>query len=135
MKEQFEKKRNTKLSDQEFSILILMYPIFSVAISDGTFDKEEENFIKMVMNNFLGEIYGNKIDSDSINAMIGNYIEDFIFISNDHELKENFYELFKSFESEVKIEILNLVNEIASASEGVSEVEKNEISRIELLTH
>ena len=74
-----------------------MYPIFSVAISDGTFDKEEENFIKMVMNNFLGEIYGNKIDSDSINTMIGNYIEDFIFISNDHELKENFYESFKMF--------------------------------------
>lgn len=135
MKEQFEKKRNTKLSDQEFSILILMYPIFSVAISDGTFDKEEENFIKMVMNNFLGEIYGNKIDSDSINAMIGNYIEDFIFISNDHELKEDFYESFKSFNSEVKIEILNLVNEIASASGGVSEAEKNEITRIELLTH
>jgi hypothetical protein len=135
MKEQFEKKRNTKLSDQEFSILILMYPIFSVAISDGTFDKEEENFIKMVMNNFLGEIYGNKIDSDSINTMIGNYIEDFIFISNDHELKENFYESFKSFEREIKMEILNLVNEIASASGGVSEAEKNEIARIELLTH
>ena len=57
----FKEEVNTEISFEEFQILILIYPVFLVAIADGTFDNEEKEFIKEILLNFLRPLYMTKL--------------------------------------------------------------------------
>jgi hypothetical protein len=61
MKNTIEKLRGTKISDDEYKIFILTYPLFLIAIADGTFDPEEKDFMKNILYNFLNPLYNDNI--------------------------------------------------------------------------
>lgn len=131
MKSVIEKLRDTELSDDEYKIFILTYPIFLVAISDGTFDSEEKEFMKNILFDFLNPLYNNNISEDQYGFLIENYILDFevLFYSNNDKI--DFLLEFAKFDSEVKLAIFELVNDVANISDGISELEKSEIINIQ----
>jgi hypothetical protein len=131
MKSVIEKLRDTKLSDDEYKIFILTYPIFLVAISDGTFDSEEKEFIKNILHDFLNPLYNNNISEDQYGFLIENYLLDFEELFNSNNYKTDLLMEFAKFDSEVKLAIFELVNDVANISEGISELEKSELINIQ----
>jgi tellurite resistance protein len=131
MKNTIEKLRGTKISDDEYKIFILTYPLFLIAIADGTFDPEEKDFMKNILYNFLNPLYKDNITQEQYENLIDNYILDFeeLFRSNDHKVE--ILTEFSKFDQEVKNAILELLNEVANISDGISEQEKLEISNIQ----
>lgn len=130
MKNTIEKLRGTKISEDEYKIFILTYPLFLIAVADGTFDPEEKDFMKTILYNFLNPLYTTNISEDQYESLIDNYILDFeeLFKSDNH--KSEILNEFSLFDKEVKNAILDLLNEIASISNGISEQENLEISNI-----
>ena len=131
MKNTIEKLRGTKISDDEYKIFILTYPLFLIAIADGTFDPVEKDFMKNILYNFLNPLYNDNITNDQYESLIDNYILDFeeLFRSNNHKVE--ILTEFSLFDKEVKNAILELLNEVANISDGISEQEKLEISNIQ----
>jgi tellurite resistance protein len=131
MKNTIEKLRGTKISDDEYKIFILTYPLFLIAIADGTFDPEEKDFMKNILYNFLNPLYNDNITHEQYESLINNYILDFeeLFRSNNHKVE--ILTEFSKFDKEVKNAILELLNEVASISDGISEQEKLEISNVQ----
>lgn len=131
MRALFEKSRNTEMSEEEFKILILTYPIFLVAKADGTFDKEEKQLLSTILFNFLNPLYGDNILKEQYNSLINNYLEDFDFLyKNEDTFKVGFLNELKKFNQSVKDSISSLLNEIAKISNGIDE---NELKVIEEL--
>ena len=131
MKALFEKSRNTGMSEEEFKILILTYPIFLVAKADGIFDEDEKQLLTTILLNFLSPMYGDKIDKDQYDSLIVNYLEDFEFLyKNEETFKIGFLSELKEFNQNVKDSISSLLNEIAEISDGIDE---NELKVIEEL--
>ena len=131
MKEIFEKSRNTQMSEEEFKVLILTYPIFLVAKADGSFDEEEKQLLTAILFNFLNPLYGDKINKEQYDSLILNYIEDFEFLNkNEGTFKIRFLNELKEFDKSVKDSISSLLNEIAEISNGIDE---NEFKVIEEL--
>ncbi len=131
MKALFEKSRNTKMSEEEFKILILTYPIFLVAKADGTFDEDEKQLLSTILLNFLSPLYGDKIDKEQYDILIVNYLEDFEFLyKNEETFKIGFLNELKEFNQNVKDSISSLLKEIAEISDGIDE---NELKVIEEL--
>jgi tellurite resistance protein len=131
MKNTIEKLRGTKISDDEYKIFILTYPLFLIAIADGTFDPEEKDFMKNILYNFLNPLYNENITDEQYESLIDNYILDFeeLFRSNNHKVE--ILTEFSKFDKEVKNAILELLNEVANISDGISEQEKLEISNVQ----
>lgn len=131
MKSKFEEARNTKMSDEEFKVLVLSYPIFLVAKADGEFDEDERNLLSTILFNFLNSIYGENIDSKGYDNLISNYLDDFEFLhKNESNFKNNLLEELKSFDKIVKDSISDLLNEIANISGGIHESESETIKYI-----
>jgi hypothetical protein len=130
MKNVIEKLRYTQLSDDEYKIFVLTYPIFLVAISDGTFDFEEKEFMKNILYDFLHPLYNNNISEDQYGFLIENYLLDFEELFNSNNYKTDLLLEFAKFDTEVKLAIFELVNGVANISEGISEFEKSEIINI-----
>jgi uncharacterized tellurite resistance protein B-like protein len=124
IKNKFEIARNTKMSDEEFQILTLIYPVFLVATADGTFDEVEKKLISEILFNFLNPIYGDKITDLQYESLIENFLEDFDFlIQNKKEFHTHFLSMLSDFDSNVRKSISNLLIEIADASDGIQENE------------
>lgn len=131
MKALFEKSRNTEMSEEEFKVLILTYPIFLVAKADGTFDEDEKQLLSTILFNFLNPLYGDKINKEQHDSLIVNYLEDFEFLYKNEEIfKTGFLNELKEFNQNVKDSISSLLNEIAEISDGINE---NELKVIEEL--
>lgn len=131
MKEKFENKRSTKMSEEEFKILILTYPIFLVAKADGTFDEEEKQLLSTILLNFLSPLYGDKINKEQYDSLIVNYLEDFEFLyKNEETFKFGFLNELKEFNQNVKDSIGSLLNEIADISNGIDEEELKVIEEL-----
>jgi hypothetical protein len=128
MKTRFELKRAVKLTNEEFTILVLNYPIYLVATADGHFDDDEKELLSTVLYNFLNPLYGDKVDESGYKNLIDNYLEDFSFLNlHESEFKLNLLEELKAFDIDVKKSISELLNEIASISEGIAPEEKEMI--------
>lgn len=131
MKSLFEKSRNTEMSEEEFKVLILTYPIFLVAKADGTFDEEEKQLLSTILLNFLNPLYGKNINKEQYDSLIFNYLEDFEFLyKNEETFKIGFLNELKEFNQNVKDSISSLLNEIADISNGT---DKNELKVIKEL--
>lgn len=129
MKTKFEQRRGVTLTKEEFTILILNYPIYLVAPADGHFDEDEKELLATVLYNFLFPLYGDKVDEIGYQNLIDNYLEDFNFLNlNEKEFKLNLLEELKVFDIEVKKSISELLNEIASISEGIAPQESEIIN-------
>ena len=128
MKTRFELKRAVKLTNEEFTILVLNYPIYLVATADGHFDDDEKELLSTVLYNFLNPLYQDKVDESGYKNLIDNYLEDFSFLNlHESEFKLNLLEELKAFDMDVKKSISELLNEIASISEGIAPEEKEMI--------
>jgi hypothetical protein len=116
MKNQFEIDRNISITDEEFHILILTYPIFLVANSD---------------NNFAESAYRGSLNNEEIENLTNNYIEDFEFlVQNETKYKKEFLNILKSYGQEIRHSIKDLILEIAEISDGISIEEKLSIDEI-----
>jgi hypothetical protein len=128
MKAIFEEDRNTSMTDEEFDILILSYPLFLVANADNVFDNDEMSFLSIILDNFISSIYGDSINNQEKNALIQNYLDDFKFLSkNESKYKIEFLKLLTSHKDEVKSSIKDLIEEVADISNGISQPEKDMI--------
>ncbi len=131
MKAKFEIARDTKMSDEEFKVLLLSYPIYLVAKADGTFDQNEIDLMSTILYNFLYSIYGDNINDNGYDNLISNFIDDFEFLSkNEIEFKNDFLTELTNFDISVKKSINDLLIEIAEISGGVDINEKNMIDFI-----
>ncbi len=131
MKEKFENKRSMKMSEEEFKVLILTYPIFLVAKADGTFDEEEKQLLSTILLNFLSPLYGENINKEQYDSLIFNYLEDFEFLyKNEETFKIGFLNELKEFNQSVKDSISSLLNEIADISNGIDEEELKVIEEL-----
>lgn len=130
MKYKIEQLRDTKLSEEEYKIFILVYPIYLIAISDGSFDEDEKKFIETILYNFLNPLYGENLTHEQYENLIENYILDFQELYHLNDLKEEMLLEFTKFDSEVKKAILDLIIEVAEVSNGFSEMEKIEFEHI-----
>ena len=131
MKEKFENKRSMKMSEEEFKVLILTYPIFLVAKADGTFDEEEKQLLSTILLNFLSPLYGDKINKEQYDSLIFNYLEDFEFLyKNEETFIIGFLNELKEFNQSVKDSISSLLNEIADISNGIDEEELKVIEEL-----
>jgi hypothetical protein len=129
MKNIFERERNISITEEEFVILVLTYPIFLVANADKNFDIEEKKLMEIILGNFIRSAYRDTLKDEEVSNMIASFIEDFKFISqNESIFKLPMLELLRNYSIEVKNSINSLIKEIAEISEGISESENNMIT-------
>ncbi|MFN4235044.1 MAG: hypothetical protein ACK4IK_09595 [Bacteroidia bacterium] len=134
LKQKFEKESNNSLTNDEFQILVLIYPVFLVANADGVFDEQEKDFVKEILFNFLNPIYKNELTNEQYDILIDNYISDLEFLKiNKTSFHDEFLSILKNYDIEIKNSISGLLDDVANASGGLSDVEKKII--INLKTH
>jgi hypothetical protein len=134
-KEAFEKIRQTKLTDEEFFILLILIPAFSVAHADGTYKKEEKEVMQLITLNLISQIY-DELSKDELNSMAEEYESDFKFILTHKELETNLLHTLKDKCIEIpelKNQVLSFMKELANASDGLSKLEIAKIDEINLL--
>jgi hypothetical protein len=129
----FKEEVNTEISFEEFQILILIYPVFLVAIADGTFDNEEKEFIKEILLNFLRPLYNDEINDEQYENLVLNYLDDLTFLNqNKVKYDTDFLTALSSFDLEIKNSISELLNNVANASGGLSKEENQVIETLKM---
>jgi hypothetical protein len=127
----FKEEVKTEMTFDEFQILVLIYPVFLVAIADGTFDNDEKEFVKEILLNFLHPLYNDEINEEQYENLVDNYLADLAFLSKNKALFEKeFLIALSSFDSEIKNSISELLTDVANASKGLSEEEHLAIERL-----
>ena len=114
-KEAFCLIRNTKMTDEEFLLLLINYPVYLAAISDNNLDNEEEQLIISHLSNFLVEIYGDELSESEYEYMIASYLLDFYWLSDNKEWERKILSALKELFKEVtglKKKVTEMLNEI-----------------------
>jgi hypothetical protein len=129
----FKKELDTEMTFDEFQILVLIYPVFLVAIADGAFDNDEKEFVKEILLNFLHPLYNDEINDEQYENLVENYLTDLAFLNeNKAQYEDDFLRALSSFDLEIKNSILELLTDVANASEGLSEEEIKIIESIKV---
>ncbi len=129
----FKEEVNTEISFEEFQILILIYPVFLVAIADGTFDNEEKEFIKEILLNFLRPLYKDEINDEQYDNLVLNYLDDLTFLNQNKEKYDTDFLIgLSTFDLEIKNSISDLLKDVANASGGLSEEENQVIETLKM---
>jgi len=129
----FCNSRNTEMSDEEFAILLMTFPVFRVANADDDFDEDERDLMANLLYNFLNEIYGNEINEDQYKNMISAYLEDFIWINQHPDWKDKLVGGLKALCNEfegLNETVKTMMQEMAEVSEGESQKETEVITTI-----
>lgn len=133
----YEEIKGETLTIEEYIILLITYPAFSVAIADGHFDSDEKSLMGSIVRNIVTEVY-QELGVEEINSLIAAYMSDFDKVYQDDVLRkvvESGLIEYSKENSEVKQSINELMQDMAATSEGVSEEEQAEIDRINLILH
>ncbi len=129
----FKEELDTEMTFDEFQILVLIYPVFLVAIADGAFDNDEKEFVKEILLNFLHPLYNDEINDEQYENLVENYLTDLAFLNeNKARYEDDFLRALSSFDLEIKNSILELLTDVANASEGLSEEEFKIIESIKV---
>ncbi len=129
----FKEEVNTEISFEEFQILILIYPVFLVAIADGTFDNEEKEFIKEILLNFLRPLYKDEINDEQYDNLVLNYLDDLTFLNQNKEKYDTDFLIgLSTFDLEIKNSISDLLKDVTNASGGLSEEENQVIETLKM---
>jgi len=129
----FKEELDTEMTFDEFQILVLIYPVFLVAIADGAFDNDEKEFVKEILLNFLHPLYNDEINDEQYENLVENYLTDLAFLNeNKARYEDDFLRALSSFDLEIKNSILELLTDVANASEGLSEEEIKIIESIKV---
>ena len=123
----YQSKRNTCLDENQFSSLLMMFPSILVATSNGNFDiLEKQNLAESVK----------EASENNILIACEMYSELSYLVSTDENNKKQVLNCIKneiSDKSEIKSMILELMNSMAEASEGVSDEELNKINELKTI--
>ncbi|MEQ8241066.1 MAG: hypothetical protein RIA69_17755 [Cyclobacteriaceae bacterium] len=131
-KAEYEKIANTSMSNEEFLILLILLPVFAIAHADGEYDELEKNAMHELIGGLVSEVYS-ELDKKSIETMITAYEQDFNFIFRNQYLEK---ELLQELRRETQMidglanQVNSFMNEIASASKGISDLEQNKIDEV-----
>lgn len=127
----FKEELDIEMTFDEFQILVLIYPVFLVAIADGMFDNDEKEFVKEILLNFLRPLYNDEINNEQYDNLVENYFDDLAFLNNNKaQYEEHFLRALSSFDLEIKNSISELLKDVANASGGLSEKEHLAIERL-----
>jgi hypothetical protein len=127
----FKEELDIEMTFDEFQILVLIYPVFLVAIADGMFDNDEKEFVKEILLNFLRPLYNDEINNEQYDNLVENYLADLEFLNQNKAQYENdFLKALSSFDLEIKNSISELLKDVANASGGLSEKEHLAIERL-----
>lgn len=126
---EYGKSRNLQLNEDEFSLLVTLYPAVLVATSDHLFDDDEKEYIADVVASSSLELYDNEEQAEKLAEILFNEL---LFLSQtDNQWQEKFLSvLAEELDSEDKDELKQILLETAEVSKGISTEEKDEISRI-----
>jgi hypothetical protein len=120
----YQVKRNTCLSLNQFTSMLMMYPSILVAIADGEFDAlEKQN---------LAESLKQAAESNTLIACEMYSELSYLMKAND-EVKEDLLINIKneiSNKADIKSLILELMTSMAESSEGISDIELKTISTL-----
>lgn len=124
----YQQKRNTCLSKDEFTSLLIMYPAALVAMADNDFAEfEKANLVSAL-----------KEASDGKDLIMCEMYAELCYLctSADEEYKQTILEFMRTeLESkpEIKLMILELMISTAEADDGISEVEKQKIDELKTI--
>lgn len=127
----FCRSKDTEMTDEEFVILLITFPAFLVANSDGNFDEDEKNLMATLLHNFLQEIYGKELNEEQYESMIISYLEDFLWIYEHTEWKEKLVGGLKILCNDIdglNESVKEMMQEMAEVSEGESQEETEVIA-------
>jgi hypothetical protein len=126
---EYTKSRNLQLNEDEFSLLVTLYPAVLVAASDHLFDDDEKEYIADVAANSSLELYENEVQAEKLAEILFNEL---LFLSQaDNHWQEKFLlVLAEELDLADKDELKKILLETAEVSKGISSDERDEISRI-----
>lgn len=125
----YKEARNLAISEDEFSILVTIFPAVLVATADHLFDEEEKEYIADLVTNAALELYEDEEKAEQAAALL---FEELLFLSQvNNEWQEKFLSvLHDELEMEDKSELENMLLETADVNKKMSDEEKSEIDRI-----
>ncbi len=125
----YKEARNLFISEDEFSILVTIFPAVLVATADHLFDEEEKEYIADLVTNAALELYEDGEKAEQAAALL---FEELLFLSQvNNEWQEKFLSvLHDELEMEDKSELENMLLETADVNKKMSDEEKSEIDRI-----
>ena len=132
-KETFSKERGTQMSNEEFCILLMTLPAFKVANADDNFDDEERTLMSTLLLNLLREVYGDAVSEEQYENLVNAYLDDFHWITSNSVHEKNLDEALSELCSDVdglKSTVVEMMNDVAAVSEGVSEEEQTVMQQI-----
>lgn len=126
---EYTKSRNLQLNEDEFSLLVTLYPAVLVATSDHLFDDDEKEYIADVAANSSLELYENEVQAEKLAEILFNEL---LFLSQaDNHWQEKFlFVLAEELDLNDKDELKKILLETAEVSKGITLDERDEISRI-----
>lgn len=132
-KTNFCNSRNTEMSDEEFTILLITFPAFRVANADDNFDEDERDLMANLLFNFLHEIYGKELNEEQYENMIIAYLKDFLWINEHPEWKDKLIGGLKGLCNDIEglnETVKGMMQEMAEVSDGISQEETDMIMAI-----
>ncbi|MGB0521550.1 MAG: hypothetical protein ACPGJS_01255 [Flammeovirgaceae bacterium] len=135
---EYQKVSGSKLTNDQFSTLVMFFPALLVIASDGVIDQEEWIYVKY-LSKFIADTYKKEIDPQELAALNQTYYSELEFLIDNLEVWESRYvdALSKHLDKfpaqkETVMETLHL---FAEASEGESEEEIEKIEELSKKLH
>lgn len=122
--EWYNGKRNTTLSEDDFSSMLMMFPSVLVANADGDFDALEKQ-------NLSASCYGLEAEPWITSELYSELC--YLATTTDAEMHNNLFACIKSeskSNEEAKLIITDLMIQMAKSSDGISEEESAKIKEI-----
>lgn len=126
---EYTKSRNLQLNEDEFSLLVTLYPAVLVATADHLFDDDEKEYIADVVASSSLELYDNEEQAEKLAEILFNEL---LFLSQtDNHWQEKFLlVLAEELDLDDKDELNKILLETVEVSKGITLDERDEISRI-----
>lgn len=121
--------RGVQLKEEEFSLLVTLYPALLVATVDDVFDNEEKAYIADVAANAALEFVDNEEKAEMTADLLFNEL---LFLCRDKSMWQDKFLTVLAVElnSEDKEQLKQMLFDTAEASKGISTEENKEIDRI-----
>lgn len=127
--QKYNKERNLDLTEEEFSLLVNLYPVIIVAISDGLFDKLEQEYVADISANAALELYEDEKKSEKFAVILFDELK--YLAENGDYWKENFLKILsKELTATDKDVLYKMLKETAEVSHGLDKKEINAINEI-----
>jgi hypothetical protein len=126
---EYTKSRAISISEDDFNILVTLFPCVLIATADHLFDEEEKVYIANLVASATVELYDDEYKAEQVAKLL---FKELLFLSQvNNEWQENFFSVLRDeFEQEDKFALEKMLFEIAEISSKDAVVVNNEIYRI-----